>query len=496
MEDYVIGLDLGTSSLKGLVVNREGSVVAESSSSYQLISPTIGYSEQNPQDWYDAAEEVFSNLCKKVNDLKENLAGISFSGQMHSLVLLDEENNVIRNAILWNDTRTTLQCEKLMMYYGEELLFITKNKALEGFTLPKILWVQENEPELWSKVRHILLPKDYLRFRLTGRFATDYSDAAGTLLFDMESNTWSTSITNKYNIPINYLPEVIDSQHFVGNLIESFKLKFGFTRDVSVFTGGADNACAALGSGILAGETGLCSIGTSGVVLGVENDKIKLADGKLHHFYHSIPETVYSMGVTLAAGSSLSWYKNIFAPDTSFNELLDSIKDVPIGSDGLLFTPYIDGERTPYTDSNVRATFFGMDRHHNFSHFTRAVIEGITFSLKDCLELIQSQRGKEFETIISIGGGAKSDIWLQIQSDIFNKDIICLDEEQGPAMGAAMLAAKGLQWYSSFDALIDEWIKIKKNFTPIPENVQFYETLYKHYKAIYPLFKGFTNLRG
>lgn len=496
MEDYVIGLDLGTSSLKGLVVDRKGNVVSESSFSYPVILPDIGHSEQNPRDWIVAAEEVVSDLCKKVNDLRENLTGISFSGQMHSLVLLDNENNVVRNAILWNDTRTTLQCEKLMMYYGEELLYITKNKALEGFTLPKILWVQENEPDLWSKVRHILLPKDYLRFKLTGKFATDYSDATGTLLFDMESNNWSTNITNKYNIPLKYLPEIVESHYLVGNLVESFKQKFGFVRDVKVFAGGADNACAALGSGILDDKTGLCSVGTSGVVLGLESERIKLADGKLHHFYHSIPKTVYSMGVTLAAGSSLSWYKNIFAPDTSFSELLESIKDVSIGSDDLLFTPYIDGERTPYTDSNIRATFFGMDRHHNFSHFTRAVIEGITFSLKDCLELIQSQRGKDFENIISIGGGAKSDIWLQIQADIFNKDIICLDEEQGPAMGAAMLAAQGLKWYSSFDALSQEWIKIKKKFLPDSENVEFYEKIYKNYQAIYPLSKGFKSIRG
>ncbi|MGV3010364.1 xylulokinase [Streptococcus thoraltensis] len=489
MSKYVLGIDIGTSSLKGILVDQNGKVIADSAAPYKVYTPYKGYSEQNPEDWYLATESVFDDFCKRVDDFADNLEGIAFSGQMHSLVLLDENMDVVRNAILWNDTRSTKQCDKLMKYYGEELLFITKNKALEGFTLPKIMWVQENEPELWSKVRHILLPKDYVRFRLTGTLGIDLSDASGTLLLDMESNTWSKNIISNYNIPIDYLPNLLKSQQYVGKLKGSISKKYKFLNKIDVFAGGADNACAALGAGVLSNDTGLCSIGTSGVILGIDKYKKTIADGKIHHFYHTIPSTIYSMGVTLAAGSALSWYKNLMTPTSSFDELLNASKRIAIGAAGLLFSPYIDGERTPYSDSKIRGSFIGIDRHHSLPHFTRAVVEGITYSLKDCLELMEKERDSAFKEIVSIGGGARSDYWLQMQADIFNKEIVCLEEEQGPAMGAAMLAAIGLNWYLSYEQIIRDWVKIKRRFVPISENVAEYQEIYSKYQKVYKASK-------
>ena len=489
MAEYVIGVDLGTSSLKSILIDRSGNVIAEASSPYDVLNEHIGYSEQDPEDWYEAFEKNLLELCEKKKDILENLKGISFSGQMHSLVLLDENKEVLRKAILWNDTRTTNQCQDIMEFYGEELLYITKNQALEGFTLPKILWVQENEPDIWERVRHILLPKDYLRFRLTGKIGMDYSDASGTLLLDLNDNIWSTATARKYKIPIDYLPELLFSHQEVGLLEAKLKEKFKFSNDIHIFAGGADNACSALGAGILDSETGLCSIGTSGVVLGVDDYKPELSNGELHYFKHVVPDFSYSMGVTLAAGSSLAWYRGVFAKESSFEDLLDQVDSVPLGADGMLFTPYIDGERTPYVDSKVRGSFIGIDRCHTFPHFTRAVIEGITFSLKDGLDLLEERGQTKFNKIVSVGGGAKNHSWLQIQADIFNKDIFCLEEEQGPAMGAAMLAAIGLGWYQDYNELAKDWVKVKMKYSPIDKNVKLYNDIYAKYHRIYKATK-------
>lgn len=482
---YLLGIDLGTSSLKGSVYSTDGKLLKTSSSAYDLIIPKKGFSEQDPAEWIRAFKEVFHDLRKEIEDFDKNLEALSFSGQMHSLVLLDEDNKVLRNAILWNDVRSSEECRQIMGDFSKELLAITKNVALEGFTLPKILWVKENEPEIWAKVKHILLPKDYLRLWLTGNHNMDYSDAAGTLLLDIDKKVWSNEIIQKYDIDKSILPDLVESIAYVGDIKESVKEELGLEADVKVFAGAADNAASAVGAGITSYDKGMISIGTSGVLLANKRKLTHKEDGSVHTFNHAIPDSYYSMGVTLAAGKSLDWFKSTFAPNLTFDDFLKGIENVQAGSEGLLFTPYIQGERTPYNDSSIRASFVGMDISHKLVHFARAVIEGITYSLRDCLELIDNSENKKIEKLVSVGGGAKNKTWLQIQADILNRDIVTLEIENGPSTGAAMLAAVGMGYYESFEACAERFVNYQKEYKPNPENVEMYQKYYKVYKSIY-----------
>lgn len=425
-------------------------------------------------------------------EVQNKLEAISISGQMHSLVLVDENDKPLRNAILWNDVRTTEECQTIINAYGDQVLDITKNIPLEGFTLPKILWVQENEPEIWKKVHKILLPKDYLRYYLTNTFEMDYSDAAGTLLLDLQSLEWSEDILKKFNISRDVIPRLVESTEVTGELNEQLSKKFKFSNKVSIVAGGADNACAALGAGVTKNDIGLCSIGTSGVFLAPENESTVSYHGDLHYFNHVILEKYYSMGVTLAAGKSLDWFKDNFAGNMNYEELIAGIDEISIGSEGLTFTPYINGERTPHFDSRIRGSFLGIDSRHTLKHFTRSVIEGITFSLKDSLKLHQSKGSKEFTSIISVGGGAKSNIWLQIQADIFDIPVYTLETEQGPGYGAAMLAAVGCGWYNTLEECAENFISYNDEYLPNEKNVKEYQPVYEIYQQIYEDIKSIS----
>src|SRR5690606_21571744 len=351
---YVIGVDLGTSAVKILLVNQQGQVVREVSKTYPLIQEKAGYSEQNPEDWVDQTVAGLSDLLKYGDCRPEDIEGLSFSGQMHGLVLLDENNQVLRNAILWNDTRTTRECREIDEKVGRErLLQIAKNLALEGFTLPKILWVKRNEPEVYRKVKTFVLPKDYVRYRLTGQLHMEYSDAAGTLLLDITEKKWSEEICRLLDIPVELCPPLVESHEEVGTITPEIAKATGLSTKTRVFAGGADNACGAIGAGILQDGKSMVSIGTSGVFLSYEADGNKNFGGKVHYFNHGAPDAYYTMGVTLAAGYSLSWFKDAFAQKAGFDELLADVARVPIGSNGLLFTPYIVGERTLHADANT-----------------------------------------------------------------------------------------------------------------------------------------------
>lgn len=490
---YVLGIDLGTSSLKGILVAEDGQVVATASSDYSIERPSRGYSEQDPEEWVKACLTVIKNITQQIPDAIHKIEGISFSGQMHSLVLIDEQGLPLRNAILWNDVRTTAQCERITDELGENLIRITKNKALEGFTLSKILWVQENEPTIWSKTKHFLLPKDYLRYRLTGELGMDYSDAAGTLLLDIEQNEWSTAILDQFDIDPAICPPLVQSTEKVGYVLEEIAQELGITNDIPVFAGGADNACGALGAGIVHANQGMASIGTSGVFLSNEETNEKDYQGHLHFFNHVIPNRYYSMGVTLAAGNSLSWYKDTFADDQSYEELLSGIDEIEAGSDGLIFAPYLSGERTPYTDSDIRGTFLGIDINHSQNHFTRAVLEGITFSLRDSLELMKTYTDKTIEQVVSVGGGAKNKEWLQMQADIFNTPVTPLETEQGPGMGAAMLAAVGTGWFSDLADCSKVFVNYKEPIQPSAQEVKKYNEVYKIYQTVYPAIKEISH---
>lgn len=489
---YVLGLDLGTSGLKGILVNKHGKIVDEASSEYPLLTPKRGHSEQDPTEWFRAAKEVMTAIFKTTPDAKDQLEGISFSGQMHTLVLLDEKSDVLRPAILWNDVRTTEQCVTITDKVAN-LIDITKNKALEGFTLPKLLWVKENEPDVWSKVNMFLLPKDYLGYRLTGNKQMEYSDAAGTLFLDVEKRSWSEEIGQALDISTSICPPLVNSNDEIGKLDTDLAKELGLTVDVPVYSGGADNPCAAVGAGIVRPDQGMASIGTSGVFLSYEETGDKAYNGHLHYFNHVVPNAYYTMGVTLAAGSSLNWFKKTFAPEESFEDLLKGVKDVKPGSDGLLFAPYISGERTPHTDSNIRGTFLGMDIAHTRDHFARAVLEGITFSLKDSYELMKKHSNKDFKQIVSVGGGAKNPDWLQMQADIFNAPVVTLETEQGPAMGAAMIAAVGTGWFSDFEACSKEFVHYKSEVKPNSDTVAQYEKVYANYKEVYPTIKDLSH---
>lgn len=488
---YVLGIDLGTSSLKGILMDETGHVICEKSSDYGIDTPANGYSEQRPEYWVVACEDVLTQLSIAVDDFGDKLAGISFSGQMHSLVTLDANLKPAYPAILWNDVRTTKQCEQIMSTFGERLLSITKNIALEGFTLPKILWLQENEPAIWQKVKKIMLPKDYLSFWFTDEICTEYSDAAGTLLLDIQQRAWSDEILNQFAISKDILPKLLPSMSCVGIVKDEICKRYNIKNEVKVFAGGADNACAALASGIADDEIGLVSIGTSGVFSSFEG-QVEDYHGKLHFFNHVIEDKYYSMGVTLAAGNSLSWFKETFAKGISFEDMLKDVYQIAPGSDGLMFTPYIAGERTPHIDSQVRGSFIGIDTKHTFDHFARAVMEGITFSLKDSQMIMEQAKQKKFKKLISVGGGAKNPDWMQMQADIFDAEMIRLSVEQGPGLGACMIAAMGLGWFENVEALIDTFVDYKQaTFTPNKENVAIYQAVYQKWQKIYQATKDF-----
>lgn len=482
---YVIGVDLGTSAVKVILMDQQGTIAQEVSKSYPLIHEKSGYSEQEPEQWVEKTREGLAELVQKFKGNVSDIEGISFSGQMHGLVLLDNNNQVLRNAILWNDVRTTDQCQRIYEVVGtERLLDITKNPALEGFTLPKILWVKEHEPQIFEKAAVFMLPKDYLRFRMTGKVHSEYSDAAGTLLLNVGEKTWSQDICDLFELNIDFCPPLVESHECVGQITEEYARQTGLSPETKVFAGGADNACGAIGSGILSEGNTLCSVGTSGVVLSYEERNDRDFSGKVHYFNHGKENAFYTMGVTLAAGYSLSWFKDVFAENESFEALLDGIGNVPVGSNGLLFTPYLVGERTPHADPTIRASFIGMEGSHKKKDFARAVIEGITFSLNESINIFR-ESGKEIGSVISIGGGAKNDTWLQIQADVFNAKIIKLKSEQGPGIGAAILAAYGAGWAESLQGIADIFIQPEKTYEPIPENVEKYKELFTIYKEVY-----------
>ncbi|MBD3858483.1 xylulokinase [Bacillus sp. 28A-2] len=481
---YVMGIDLGTSGVKAILVDASGKVCGEAAKPYRLIQDKPGYCEQHPEDWVEQTIAAMKELMERQPVHSKQVEGISFSGQMHGLVLLDESREVLRPAILWNDTRTTEQCIRITKKLGDRLQKITKNHALEGFTLPKLLWVKEHEREIDQQIDMFLLPKDYVRFRLTGAIHIDYSDAAGTLLLDIGEQTWSEEICQAFDIPPHICPPLVSSDAEVGTLLPHIARETGIKEGVKVFAGGADNACGAIGAGILSSGDTLCSIGTSGVILSYEEDQARELQGNLHLFHHAKKDAFYTMGVTLSAGYSLDWTKSLLAPEESFQTLLEGVADVAPGANGLLFTPYLVGERTPYADSIIRGSFIGLDSRHKRAHMVRAVLEGITFSLNESIALFR-QAGKRIDSIVSIGGGARSQTWLQMQADIFQTKVIQLEHEQGPALGAAMLAAVGSGWHSSLEACADQFIHRAGVYEPHQQHVDIYAHLFCLYQSIY-----------
>ncbi len=487
----LLGLDIGTSGVKALLVSIEGEILANDTCSYPLENPAAGWAEQSPDDWWKATKKVIKKVISEASIEIDSLKGISLSGQMHSSVFLDKNQQVIRPAILWSDTRTSAQCREIEKKAGglNNLINLVSNPALEGFTAPKILWLRENEPDNFQKLDLVLLPKDYIRYKLTGELNTEVSDAAGTLLLNVETKNWSGELLEKLGLDQNILPQVIESVDIAGKVISSVARETGLKEGIPVVAGGADNACGAAGSGIIKEGRVMASIGTSGVILAHSNRPAADDKGRIHLFNHTKPDSWYMMGVVLSAGMCYSWMKEKMFNNIFDYQALDKKAEMTeAGSEGLIFLPYLYGERTPHADANARGVFFGISAKHNYGHFARSVMEGVAFALRDSLELIK-EKGISIKEIRAIGGGAKSTVWQKIIADVFAEEISLLNMEEGPAFGAALIAGVGVGVYKDFEEAESNLIKVNKKISPDLANVDSYEKFYKIYRDLYPSLK-------
>lgn len=495
---YLLGIDIGTSKVKALIISSDGEIIATESEPYPIYSPNQGWSEQNPIDWWNSTKKAVKKIINKSDIDKSSLAGFSLTGQMHSLVILDENYDVIRPAILWNDTRTKKQCEQIYEKTGglKNLINMVANPALEGFTAPKILWVKENEPSNYKKIRHVLLPKDYIRYKLTGEIKSEVSDNAGTLLFDVKGKKWSKEILKLLDIKREILPESVNSTDVAGYITKSVERDIGIKEGTPVVAGGADNACGAIGSGIIKEGRVMISIGTSGVVLAQSNKALPDLKGRIHLFNHSYPDKYYMMGVMLSATGSFNWLKEkLFQNKYNIEELNNIASNSIPGSQGLIFLPYLNGERTPHGDPNARGVYFGISNTHNNSHFVRSTMEGVAFGLRDSYELIKNKE-ISIDEIRLIGGGAKSSLWCQILSDILGEELSLINIEEGPAFGAAIIAGVGTQVFNSFDEAEENFIKIKNTIKPNPNNFEMYNKNYEIYKTLYERLEDVFNRKN
>ena len=492
---FLLGLDVGTTSTRTVIIDENSKLVASSTSNYKLITPKPGWAEQIPDDWWIASIKTIKDVIKKSNVSPENIACIGLSGQMHGSVFLDSSGNVIRPAILWCDQRTFKQCETIYKIFGYDgFIKLSYNRALPGFTAPKILWLKENEPENYKKVSKILLPKDYIRYKLSNNYATEVSDASGTILMDIPSRNWSNEILNGLHIKRSLLPEVFESDIISSKVSKEASNLTGLIEGTPIVGGGSDNAAGAVGSGIIRSGLISDSIGTSGVVFAHMDRPLYDSQGRVHSFCHAVPGKWHLTGVTLSAAGSLRWYFDEFGPskeiiknfpDIKGYDLLDKQAErVPAGSDGLIFLPYLSGERTPYADPDARGVFFGLSYLHGPDHFVRSIMEGVAFSQLDCLTLMRDLNINS-DKIILFGGGAKSSIWRQIIADILNSKVVTLNVEEGSAFGAAIIAGAGCGIYPNIKEGVDKIINEDKENNPIAENVEKYKKLYAIYKLLY-----------
>jgi xylulokinase len=486
---YFIGIDTSTTATKALLMDESGQVLGVASSAYSYEIPQPLWSEQDPLLWWRATVASIRQMLADTGVDSTAIRGIGLAGQMHGLVLLDEKGEVLRPAILWNDQRTGSQCDAIRFKLGRErLIQITGNDALTGFTAPKILWVQEHEPEIWERARHILLPKDYVRFKLTGEYAIDRADGAGTILFNLAKRDWSAEMLAALDIPSGYLPKTHEGTDITGTLLPAVAQEIGLPAGIPVFGGGGDQAAAAVGTGAVKAGIVSLSLGTSGVVFATTDTPAIEPDGRLHAFCHSVPGKWHLMGVMLSAAGSLRWHRDTFAPGTDYDRLLKPAAEVPAGSDGLFFLPYLTGERTPHPDPLARGAFVGLTVRHKFPHLTRAVLEGVSFGLRDSFDLIKSAGLKDISQVRVTGGGARSPLWRQILADVFGAEIVTINVEEGAAYGAAILAGTGSGVFRSVESACDAVIQFTGSTRPGRDQA-VYERLYPLYRGLYPALK-------
>ena len=486
---YLMGLDISTTGAKALIIDENGNVISVANTDQPISQPKPLWSEQNPADWWDGTTKSIRHALAEANLTGDDIRAIGLTGQMHGLVMLDGEGDVLRPSILWNDQRTQAQCDYMTETIGfNRLIELTGNRALTGFTAPKILWVRDNEPEVYAKTKHILLPKDYIRFKLTDTYATDMAGAAGTSLLNVAERAWSQDVLSALDIPMEWMPPVHEGSQVTGTISQAGSEATGLKVGTPVVGGGGDQAAGAVGMGCVTPDKIGVTVGTSGVVFAPLSEYAYEPDGLLHAFCHAVPNTWHFMGVMLSAAGSLQWYKDTFAPDMDFDSLLEETKTVPAGSEGLFFLPYLTGERTPHPDPLARGAFIGMTSRHTRGHMTRAVLEGVAFGLKDSFTLVDNAGlPDQFEVRIS-GGGAKSPIWQQIIADILDAPLVNINTTEGGAFGAAILASIEAGFYDDVASACEAMIQTGDN-VQVGANQATYGEQYVIYQSLYPILK-------
>ena len=498
-DKYLLGIDLGTSGTKTVLFHRDGSVAASSTVEYPMSQPENGWAEQAPEDWWNAAVQTISAVLKKSGVDPDAIAGLGISGQMHGLVMLDSEGEVLRPSIIWADQRTGRECEEITEIIGtERLIEITANPALTGFTAGKIRWVQKHQPEIYKKCRHILLPKDYLRYKLTGDFATEVSDASGMQLLDVPNRCWSGEMLEKLGIDPSYLGKVYESPEVTGHINAAAAKLTGLSEKTLVVGGAGDNAAAAVGTGVVADGRAFTTIGTSGVVFAHTDSLAIDPKGRVHTFCCAVPGAWHVMGVVQSAGLSLKWFRDNFCTaeiETAAlmgvdpYQLMDmEVEKAPIGANRLFYLPYLMGERTPHLDPDCRGVFFGLSAMHTRLDLMRAVYEGVAYALNDCLNILDGMGVKPAQ-MLATGGGGRSGIWRQMLADVFDCKVVTTNSKEGPALGVAILAGVGSGLYPSVREACDSMIKIGGEQLPVKENQPAYAKCYAQFKALYPDMK-------
>ncbi len=489
MNKYIAGIDVGTSGVKCIIINENGSVASSCTESYPLYTPKAGYAEQNPKDWWEGTIKAIKDAVKKSGVDKKQIVGVGFSGQMHGLVMLDKSNDVIRPAILWNDQRTEKECEEIISAAGglQGLLGYTNNTMLTGFTGGKILWVKKNEPENFSKMDSFLMPKDYIRYLMTGDKATEVSDASGTGLFDVEKRQWSLGLIDMLGLNTDIFPKCVESSDMTGIITDEVAELTGLNSGTPVYAGGGDAVIQTTGMGIVKEGTIGLIIGTSGIVSMSLDSFGENVDGKLQFFCNNDKNKWQAFGCQLSSGGSLEWFKNtMYDTDNPFGEINEQVKLSPPGAKNLLFLPYLSGERCPHADPDARGVFFGLSLLHNKGDMARSVMEGVTFGLREMYELIrQAKLDLMPREIISSGGASKSAVWRQIQADIFNLPVKTLTgAAEGGAYGAAVVAGVGAGIWDDIEQAA-ECLKEETVTEPIQENVNMYNKLFGVYQDLY-----------
>ncbi|HEY6189495.1 MAG TPA: xylulokinase [Pyrinomonadaceae bacterium] len=492
----LLGIDVGTGGTRAVVIDDSGRVVASATDEHApFASPQTGWAEQDPQDWWRACRVAVRSALSQSGLGGEEIGGVGLTGQMHGTVLLDERDRVLRPALIWCDLRTDAQCRAITELVGaERLIELTLNPALPGFSLPKLLWVREHEPELWARVHSILLPKDYIRLCLTGERATDVADASGTLMLDVTRRKWSAEMLDAAEIDERWLPAVYESPEVTGRISAEGAAATGLREGTPVVAGAGDQAAGAVGMGIVRPGMVSATIGTSGVVFAATAQPSLDPQGRVHTFCHAIPARWHVMGVTQAAGLSLRWFRDRFgavgAEDGRdvYDRLSEEAAGTPPGADGALWAPYLMGERTPHLDPYARAALVGLTASHTRGHILRAIMEGVAFSLRDTLTIF-NEMSVPVETIRLGGGGAKGALWRQIQADVYGRAVEIVEAEEGGAYGAALLAGVGGGVWPTVDAACEGVVRVASRVEPDADTIALMNQQYKMFRALYPALR-------